>query len=573
MMNRLWSTVQNKFELSLILILTLTWFPLLRFGFDSHHDGLMASTLNNIKLGNDGVGNWPFNQYGPAWFLILKSITPLVSSQYFFIAARSITLCFYFLAFLLTYLVSKRFLSRRLSLITVIVIMTIQPFVSDYNSDMIPWPSAFSMALIPLAALSILRAIDRKSQKNLLVNTAIASASISLVTLSRVQIGLALLLGVLLVLIVYRRLLEAITLVIGYVVITSIFVFYFVRMQWLPDMLSDVFKFGALYVTGDKSTYPKPHWTFILSFSLVILFYVLQNSGLLRFINSHFKRIFLPILIILVTLGVVVLSARDLNSVQLISVAFRRVWISAIIAALAISFLELFSMWLKKRELPSVQYAVLVVFAIVAELQVWPLFDQMHAWWSSTPAVILGVVLTSQNKALNALAVPGRKFVYSFAGICVLAIYLITFSTTVSHERVPLKIQGYSGILISEKDGLELESVNHFLVTSLNPGNSVLNLCTNGNPFFSPDSGFPSASRVFVFWSQMTSIESMKQAITSAQPDQIVTCSFVTNPVFYKEYSDAQRSLLSTFSDNFSKSAEYLSPNNVTWTVYSRGIS
>jgi len=52
-------SISYKFEKFLILILALSWLPLLRFGFDSHHDGLITATVNNLSLGSSGIGNWP----------------------------------------------------------------------------------------------------------------------------------------------------------------------------------------------------------------------------------------------------------------------------------------------------------------------------------------------------------------------------------------------------------------------------------------------------------------------------------------------------------------------------------
>jgi hypothetical protein len=565
MYGKLISFRKNRFELSLIFVLGISWIPLLRFGFDSHHDGLITSTLNNLSLGSSGVGNWPFNQYGPAWFIILKLFSYITSSQYFFLTTRAVTLVFYFIAFFFTFLVAKRFLSKRLSLFSVLVLMLIQPFVSDYNSDMIPWPSALSMAMIPIATWSCLRAIDSRTIRTKYLNLIVTSGSIVLITFSRVQIGIALLLALVFVLVVYQKTKEVFALITSSILLFGGCAAYLIQMDWISDVTIDVFKFGSLYVTGDKSTLPKPFWTLAISLAFVAAIELLRNPKIHSNPLLRRKIVILPLFGVVTLVATLILRERGLNLVQLTSVAFRRFWISLIIASLIVILINLLRSWIWNRKLPSLDFVLLFVFSGVAELQVWPLFDQMHAWWASTPAVILVVLLISRHQAIATLSAQSQRVLVAISGISIICVYVITFASSVSHARIPLNVVGYSGVLISEKDGAEIEGVDRFLNEALKEGNSVLNLCTNGNPFFSP-----SASRAFVFWTPMTMIDSLERSIYDAQPDQVVTCSFVTNPVFYPEYRDQQEEILEMFKYKFDQGLKYKSPNGVTWRVYSR---
>jgi len=424
--------------------------------------------------------------------------------------------------------------------------------------------------MIPIATWSCLRAIDSRAVRTKYLNLIVTSGSIVLITFSRVQIGIALLLALVIVLTVYQKTMEVFALITSSILLFGGCAAYLMQMDWISDVTSDVFKFGSLYVTGDKSTLPKPFWTLTISLAFVAAIELLRNPKI--YSNSLLRRkmVILPLFGMVTLAATLILRERGLNLVQLTSVAFRRFWISLIIASLIVILIHLLRGWIQDRKLPSINFVLLFVFSGVAELQVWPLFDQMHAWWASTPAVILVVLLISRHQVIAALSAQSQRVLVAISGTSIICVYIMTFASSVSHARIPLNVVGYSGVLISEKDGAEIEGVNTFLNEALREGNSVLNLCTNGNPFFSPGQRVTSASRAFVFWTPMTMVDSLERSIYDAQPDQIVTCSFVTNPVFYPEYREQQEEILEKFKYNFDQGVKYKSPNGVTWTVNSR---
>lgn len=561
---------RNRFEKVLIVALLFSWLPLLRFGFDSHHDGLIVSTINNLNFGESGEGRWPFNQYGPAWFILLKVISGAFPDNWLFMSLRLTTFLFYTLTFLFTYLFARKFLSQKLSLWTVLLLMLIQPFASDYNSDLIPWPSAFSMAMIPLSGFLLLQGLSAISQRRKFVYIFFVALSLSTVVMCRVQVGLLLTLVVLMIIVLFREFR-----ILSYYIFSSICIYltismFLVHMGWLEQVFTDVFKFGSLYVTGDKSTLPKPIWTLLITILVFIVFELGLSVRIINKLNSRHKFFLSFVLIILVGGALLLLRSRGLNPVQILSVGFRRIWISMLIAVL-ISFL-----WRNIRDInwgkniSDRNLIVLVLFSGVAEIQVWPLFDQMHAWWSATPLIILLVIAVRKMVLVQSIKFSRINFIYYFTTLLLLATYSVTFFTSVSHTRVPLQVQGFSGVLISEKDGNEITAVNSFLRAELPRNSKVLNLCTNGDAFFSPDMALTTASRAFVFWTPMVLVPELRSNIANTEPDFIVTCSFVTNPIFYEDYSFEQKNLLAPYLADFEEANKFTSPNQVLWRVFSR---
>lgn len=560
----------NVLQTFLIIALSLSWFPLLRFGFDPHHDGLIVSTVNNIRLGSGGNNDWPFNQYGPAWFLLLKVITSQVSSDWIFLSLRIITLLFYFLTFLFSFILARKFLDRTLSLFALFFLMVIQPFASDFNSDMIPWPSALSMAIIPLAAWLLICAKEQNLFHRKLISVLCLSAAVTIVTLTRVQVGILLTLLVGLILVAYRQKQQLIIFLLSLFAQYSIILLYLVKMNWLDAVFSDVFKFGSLYVTGDRSTFPRPTWTIILVILFLIIFEIGVRVRLSEIANSKSLKLAVIFLSFLGVSAMVLLARRGLTPTQYLSVGFRRIWIALLLAVVISTIVKALLNITSNKKLPSFKLATLILFSAAAEIQVWPLFDQMHAWWASTPAVILLVSRAKKVWEYQEISFPSTRISLLTVILALTLTYTITFLSSISHERVPLNIKGYSGILLSEKDGNEIFAVNKFLESKITQGGKVLNLCTNGDPFFVPSTGISSAARAFVFWSPMVRVPSLISNIQNSSPTTIVTCSFVTNPIFLEEYQSEQAKLLKPFLNNFQLTGKFMSPKGVSWRVYSK---
>jgi len=558
---------QNKIHFFLLVPLLAYWLPILRFGFDSHHDGLIIASVTNLDFGDSSV---PFNQYGPAWFILLKIACSLSTDSFLFLTLRLVTLLCYLVSFLATYFLARKFLSQRYSLSVVVILLGIQPFVTDFNSDMIPWPSALTMFLIPLVGMLIIGFDESNSSIKSYVMSLASGSLVLLAALTRVQIGLAMLLTILVLLIGYRSWKALAFFSVGFLA-SSIFAFVFLaQLGWVRDLTYDVIGFGSTYAFGDRATFPRPIWTFFLTFAFILLFLGLQRFDLpsTRFIYVSSVA---SATLFIVFGAYLILIGRQLNMIQTLTVLFRRIWISGLLAAAILGVLILSQKISRDRKLPEFKMSVLVALSFVAQLQIWPLFDQMHSWWGATPCVILAAVLLRSLKPLRTLA--GRsKVAHEYALLSIVSlIAFTTFLSTISHNRVPLPINGFSGILISEQEGAELAEVNEYLQSQMNPNDEVLNLCTNANIFFDPEITPKSAARSFVFWTPMFDLSKLRNDILDSNPTKVVTCSFVTNPIFYPEYRAKQVEILEHFDLLTLKPSTFKSPKGVIWEVYSRG--
>lgn len=556
---------ENTVRILIIFLLFAYWIPILRFGFDPHHDGLILATVYETDINSPPA---PFNQYGPAWFLLLKVGVGLVSPDYFFLALRVVTFTCYFFAIVVTYLLAKHFLTTKSSLNTIILLLGIQPFVTDFNSGMIPWPSALSMILIPLAALFLITTESPQRSSRAIVLDAAAGFIVFVILLTRFQIGLAIFIGCIVLLLLYRLTRKFLSFLGGFTLALVLFLIYSIKVQILSNIIDDVIGFGSTYILGDKSTYPKPIWTFVLTLTFICIYVSLHYSPILRP-----TRLTLTLLAVCLFLFLVftfsILSARDLSPVQILTVASRRVWIAGLLATAISSAFILLIHLVRQRKLPSFKLSLLIGFGFVAELQVYPLFDQMHAWWGATPIIILTLLYVLTHKQILCLSKLGRKIIEALVLSIVLATSSITFYSTLNHDRVPLQIKGFSGILIDWEESREITSTNSFLEKQIATKDQVLNLCTNANVFFDSVSRPSSASRAFVFWTPMFRLDSLRDDILSSRPTKIVTCSLVTNPVFFKEYQSLQFQILEFFSNDLSEPVTFVSPKNVIWKVYS----
>lgn len=559
--------IQGRFHVFFLAVLFLFWLPILRFGFDPHHDGLIIASVNNLDFSDASM---PFNQYGPAWFIVLKFITAISPHSYLFFAMRVITLSFYLFSLVVTYFLSKRFLSRRASLAVLVILLAIQPFITDFNSDMIPWPSALSMFLVPLVGILMLENTKFDTRMRIRCKMWLSGLLVVITTLTRVQIGIALGISVLFILLIYSRRLELLHFASALFAFSVLASLLFLKLGWFEALVTDVLGFGSTYAFGDRATYPKPIWTALLTLLFMGIFLMSKRISISRLSNRNYLLLGIALIFLLI-IGIFILAERDLNPIQVLTVLFRRIWISALLAATITGVISLAKTVLKFRRLPDINFVLLVATSAVAELQVWPLFDQMHAWWSSTPCVILAALLVKSNPLLIKM-IESRKLFIELAVLtaCVL-IATVTFSATVSHKRVNLPITGFSGVLISQSEGLELTAVNNFLSTAIKKDDVVLNLCTNANIFFKPLDTPKSAARSFIFWNPMFDLLPLRNDILASNPTKIVTCSFVTNPIFYPEYRANQLKVLENFNLLNYKPKVFTSPNGITWNIYSRG--
>ena len=82
------SFCQNNIEKIVLILLSLAWAPLSFYNFDSHHDGLILSTVTLTKSALISGGEYPFNQYGPIWAIPFVVLSFIMNSELLFISMR-----------------------------------------------------------------------------------------------------------------------------------------------------------------------------------------------------------------------------------------------------------------------------------------------------------------------------------------------------------------------------------------------------------------------------------------------------------------------------------------------------
>ncbi len=584
MVNKLWSS--SKLQLSdipllwkfVLLIEIVIWVPLVFIGFDAHHDGLILATVNLTKDAIQTGQPWPFNQYGPAWVLIYLIFAWPLPSEWVFLALRLVTVLSYFVTAFLVWKIAARFASNKVAFGSMILFLLTQPFVSNLGSDLVPWPSAIIMPFFAAVTLFSIQLLD--SLKISSTNTRLSfliGFFLTVILFSRAQIGLALLfVEIVLCFVLGKRYLRL--LMIGVMTGTTLLFVFLSHHGFLLDSLRDEFVFGASYLTGDRSTYPLPDATFI-GVSLAVLTLFLSNK-LFR-VSSKFLR--LPIqgtlAVFLLAIFGLVFTATELISkyglLDLTTLVMRRIWIVSFLAFIIYSLVHtIIDIYLEFKTTRSVKSSIgprnyLVLVSAAAQFQVFPLFDQMHFWWGSVPAVVLVCIVVREKLSVLSSVISFsqvRFFSKVFLPIC-LSLTLALWMHQIFQTRAGYVEKIAQGIQIEGEIAAQEIELQQFFSTSILLEDKVLNLCENANVFFIKGSSRP-AARYFLLWSNILDDSSMMKEIYSSKPNKVVTCSMNRVPAFQEGLENAQNGIINRVFSNPSLVAEYQQSSDLIWRIY-----
>jgi hypothetical protein len=551
------------------------WIPSVFIGFDPHHDGLILTNVNFLNESLKTNGAWPFNQYGPFWIFPYSFLTYFLSSELTFIAIRIITLGFYFLAAYLIFLSAQIIAGRRNAHISVLVFFFSQPFLTNYATSLVPWPSAIVMPITALIFLLILQIYKEPISKfKFVTKSASIGILISTILFSRVQIGFLMLLAVVIFLGFTQKLKSLFFILLGFTLNCSVFALFFNWRGWLSDALSDQLVFGSVYLRGDTISYPYPVFTMvgIVFFLILILF----APRLLLKLSS--KNYFNPLITLIVCLTFLTLfwliQSREISLMNASVVLLRRFWISYFLAIIVYSFFsqakKTYTHLRRKREFERdlVVRNCLVIFSIVSMAQIFPLFDQMHFWWGSIPAVILVVLVSQERFFQNNLTSRSTRASLNFLIIFFATLTVIPLSAHLdkSYSRYPVTVAKF--ILVPEKQSSNEVKVQEFFRENIRSNSTILNLCADSNIFFNQLNNFKSASRIYVYWLSMNEVDKMYESLTSSSPQYIITCA--RNGIAgLKEKSEAfQNEILEKSFPSAKLTATHLGAPGLTWRIY-----
>jgi len=505
------------------------WIPLAFIGFDAHHDGLILTTVHLTKDAIQSGNPWPFNQYGPAWVLIYSAITWPLPSEWLFLSLRLIAILSYLITGLLIWKIGTRFISNQGAFITMLVFFFSQPFVSNLGSDLVPWPSSILMPIVAGVTLLSIRIIDFGKTNSIGVMTPFLNGLfVTILIFSRVQVGFAILIiQIGICLFAGKR--HIWSFLLGLILGTSVLFSFLIKNGFLLDSLRDEFVFGASYLSGDRSSYPKPLITF-LGVAIFLVFLCL-TSYVVRIISKYSAMDSLKKIVIfgLAFSGFLFALAKLTSRYDLLELtilASRRIWISYFLAIIIYSAAcSIAQTYLIFKENHSIRSALnsrnlLILISIASQSQIFPLFDQMHFWWGSVPAVILVCLVTREKLielSLLSNLLPRKLFIISALPLCIL-LGLIPWMNQISQTRTSFDMNIARELYTEPELATQEKKLQQFFSSSIAPGDSVLNLCENANVFF-VNTSFKPSSRIFVLWANIANDNSMAEEMIESRPN------------------------------------------------------
>ncbi len=554
--------------------MTLIFFPTLFINFDSHHDGLILTTVRLTKNAIIQHGSYPFNQYGPFWAMPYVWLANIIPADFLFLAIRFLTLVFYFVSALLLWKISRLFLDNRNTNIVIILFLCSQPFNTDLGSGLVPWPSAISMMLALLISYFMIKAIDLRN-KNRKVNVYIylAGLIIPLLLTTRFQVGVLITASVFYIIINAQLSKKILYLLCGLVTSSTCFSLLLINLGWFQDSVFDMFIYGSTYLSGDKSTYPLPIYTVVGTIIFIALILigpkVLNALILLKSSAKLFLAFFCLTFIALVV--AVLMQSRNISILNAGIYTLRRFWITFSLASLIIAIifilfnrkLELFNITLNSA---SLKYKALTLFAISMQSQIFPLFDQMHFWWGS-PLVFILVVIIILDRFGPIYSKFSRLFPLRVTLFFILVLsVLIPFTAMINKEKFSIPPEVAKYLYVDKPNSIYQNDLQDFFNTNIRSGSKVLNLCEDSDIFFQ-DQNFIPASRFFVYWGKpMSSLTLIENSFVTSKPDVIVTCQLLLRPTLRNIDEDLQKSLVDKIYTGDTAPIKFDGDKN--WTIY-----
>ena len=552
-----------------ITLLLMAWIPLIFIGFDPHHDGIILTNFNLLKF--ESSHQWPFNQYGPTWILIAKIFVGWVPFKSSIISLRILTLFYYLICTLLIYRITLKISTRRTGLMAIILFLSSQPFLGGLNSNFMAWPSALVMPCVLLITLFLNQSNTQLKFRSHLI----MGSLITIVLFTRVQIGIATLVAVMVCLTLRRSFRNAGIVLLGAISTTLILFIFLSSWNWTKDSLTDQFLYSFIYVKGafgSGNSYPFPIFTLIGSITVTFFWVTVSKFGsragrLTR--KNYFSRIAFVVIVVLIV--VCFLSAtRKLSPIDSLQVFERRAWACIFIGSLFVAVLALIPSFQQRtgllESIGSGSLVPLVALSTAGQIQSWPLFDQMHNWWGSVPGIIIVSILIRETQILprlrNLLNVNAN-----IALISLLVLVLIPFGSQLFQTKSYEKIEFLQNIYLPKNTHDAILGTQRYFDENIVTGAKVMNLCGDSDPFFTTH--YFSSNRFYVFGYGQLGVAQMKKEIYESDVDFIVTC----NALRFSELSNvsedkAVRQVIRIHFRNPKKLSSYTDALNRTWSVW-----
>ncbi|CAN2230947.1 hypothetical protein MCEBLUE5_00027 [Candidatus Planktophila versatilis] len=546
------------------------WLPTPFIGFFSHHDGLMVTTVMQVRQALQEHHPWPFNQYGPSWALFFGTILSDVPGSYLLISMRLIVLAGYAVTAFFTYKTARLFGGQNFSLLSLILLTANQPFVFD----LLPWPSAFVMPIVSIFAFLIISIVGSENSDKINHNRKlfISGSLIPLIIMSRIQVGCLLFVVGIWAVFTFQKRRPILSFLSGFAVSSTIAAGFLAQKGWLTDVIRDQVVFGSSYLHSENNPLPKITLASVLLILILMLLakkFHIKNFGL-KF-QGFESSIFLLCALFFVTVLAISTFTGASNLQTLIT---RKLWVSVPLACMAYMVLRSISRDKKNFARKGLviqdnRKMVLLLMSIATYSQIFPLFDQMHSWWGYAPSVIL-VSLVLQELTENF----DKSHIQKMQSITVSVVTILAaINLTVQFQNnIPLKTTNeFSLIFISKGQVSEMSKLQSFFSESMPSKSRVLNLCENTDVFFN-DQFISSASRVFLYWRAMEKSEYLIKEIKRSKPDYVILCRNLEISRSDFTETGAPR-VLGILNGKFTRVNLLRSNFGYEWIVYKHGIS
>jgi len=491
-MRRDWDTTSNLLFKSFWVGSSFLWIPLCFINFDPHHDGIILTTVNQLKLSLTNHGTWPFNQYGSVWAFPYLLISYLVPDNCLYFSIRLLTISFYVATSYILYKSALLLFNKKAAQATVIFFLTFQPFLGPWNTSLLPWPSSLVILLVSSILYLLLVSAGQESVKT--KGKLVALGVLTAVILgSRIQVGVLLLLSISF-LIYFLRIGKFRYFIYGIILWLTPWSVFLQLKGWLVPSLYDSVILGSQFLGSDHLHYPLP----ILSAFAGICVFIWLELTLARKMKAPLNILF-SILGVIATL---VFSKRVLgdsfNFANYISVTQRKILAALFFAALIYVCAEIIKLFLKGRDVRDSRRTCLNLISLCSAAQAWPFFDQMHIWWSFAPIVLV------IGEKFSHVSFIGRRSVRDCGLTLIFTLMTFLVISQFTGNKTELTTLDQRFVFVNRSDDLEEARIQSFIDKNIPKGSHVLNLCPNAYPFFVPGK-YVSDSRFFVYWSNFES--------------------------------------------------------------------
>jgi len=517
------------------------WLPTPFIGYFSHHDGLMVTTVSQLQNVIRNGGAWPFNQYGSFWAFVYALPLWNIKQEYLLIFMRLMTLVFYFTTAWLTYKIARLFGGRTFANAAVMLLLGNQVFLFD----LLPWPSAVAMPLITLVSYLLLRKMvdEVRTQSRIITEVIVIGFILPMVILTRIQVGVVLFAISLLLIYFFGKKREVVIFILSFLCTIGMFFAYLASKGWLVQSLQDQLYFGSSYLRSADN--PVPIFTSLGVLTVIAILGLSKklnyNVGGIRSRPKAIVQIGFSSFVLLVG-ALLILIRRSMNPYSMYLLTIHRLWISIILGAIIyFSFTQAkktYRAWqdhnLLDKELQMMNF--LALLSLASQIQIFPLFDQMHSWWGSTPGVVVLLLIFKDRYEKSKNSIGQEKKLAQSMLLVTLVLTIIPFGLQTSNLGNLATNANLRGVLLPQTSANEISTLQMFFERNISDGTRVLNLCPDPDILLKPKF-VNTDSRVFIFWPEFFKIDYLKKTFQSSQPEAAVSCfSENTDTVSLRDY-------------------------------------